>query len=63
MTINVNKAYKTRICKLSGIKPNEFEYYYKTAFQRLNCDPTDVALIVKTIKYMVRRDKLKGPGE
>jgi hypothetical protein len=53
----------TRICKLSGIKPSEFEYWYRKAFTRLNCDPTDVALIAKTIKYMVRRDKLKGPEE
>jgi hypothetical protein len=49
---------------MSGIRPDQFEYWYRRAFERLNCDPiNDVALIAKTIKYMVRRDKLKGLGE
>jgi hypothetical protein len=58
MTLNLNKAYRRKICKLAHIDQSEFDYYYKKAFRKLSCDPTNVPLIVKAIKLMARRDKL-----
>jgi hypothetical protein len=62
MCLNLNKAYITKLCKLNGIPQEQFEFYYRKAFARLNCHPTkDVALIAKTMRYMTRKYEYKPP--
>jgi hypothetical protein len=61
VSLNVSRAYKTKLCKLSGIPLEQFDFYYRKAFQRLNCNPTDVALIAKTMRYMARQYDFMSP--
>jgi hypothetical protein len=58
LAINLNKAYIAKLLKLSRVPEEQFEYYYRLAFTRLNCDPvTDFALIAKTMRYMAGKPK------
>jgi hypothetical protein len=63
MTLNLNKAYIAKLLKLSRVPEHQFEYYYRKAFSRLNCEPTDVALIAKTMRHMSRQPKYQPPKQ
>jgi hypothetical protein len=61
VTLSLAKAYKAKLCRLSGVPMDQFDFYFRRAFHKLNCyDPVkDVALISKVMKYMYRREELK----
>jgi hypothetical protein len=63
MSLNLNKAYIAKLCKLTGISQDQFEFYYRKALARLSCcDPVkDVAIIAKTMRYMTRKYEYKPP--
>lgn len=59
MTLNLNRAYKNKLSRLSGIPLDQIDYWLTRAFQRLNADPVkDVGLIVKVMKHMARKENL-----
>jgi hypothetical protein len=62
MALNISRAYKTKLCKLARIPEEKFDFYYRKAFQRLNCDPIkDIGLIAKTMRYMAKKYEYVDP--
>ena len=59
MHVNVNKAYRARLCRLAGIDASQFDKYYPKALAKLQCKPGDIAQLAKAVKLMATRDKLK----
>jgi hypothetical protein len=61
VSLSLAKAYKAKLCRMSDVPMEQFDYYFRRAFHKLNCyDPVkDVALISKVMKHLYRRDELK----
>jgi hypothetical protein len=61
VTLSLSRAYKSKLCRMSDVPMDQFDYYFRRAFYKLNCcDPVkDVALISKVMKHMHRREELK----
>jgi hypothetical protein len=57
VALNLNKSYIAKLLKLSRVPEHQFEYYYRKAFSRLNREPTDVAIIAKTMRHMAGKPK------